>query len=158
MNRRSNRVGLFGCVGLGLLVLTACQDSLVKDGHDEKVGLECEIDESSSTWGLGDPMELEDDELHLSLSWGGGCGSSFFRLCSPGVVLGADGKLSAELFLHQDLDDPCEAIVRDTLTFDVSGLKPLAREVAASDHGVMMLELDGPDESPDEWVQAMYPF
>ncbi|MFT3926061.1 MAG: hypothetical protein QM778_26190 [Myxococcales bacterium] len=71
------------------------------------------------------PLYLEGDALALQFSYGGGCKTHSFRLCTDGALSKSlPGQL--KLWLVDDGEpDPCEALATQTKVFSVSSLKSI---------------------------------
>jgi hypothetical protein len=69
-------------------------------------------------------IAINGDKLALDISHGGGCARHFYTLfMSPGAFL-KSFPAQANLYLqHEDNDDPCDALLRPKLSFD---LRPIA--------------------------------
>ena len=78
-----------------------------------------------------DPYQLDslaviDDCLEVFVSYSGGCGGAAFELYYTNRVMQSMPPQTV-LHLHLKDDDPCRSIVRDTLYFDLSNFKELAK-------------------------------
>lgn len=74
-------------------------------------------------YGLGD-VEFDGSRLHAQVSYGGGCRAHRMDLVAWGGWMESFPVQLNALITHDDGGDPCDAIVRETLDFD---LYPLAR-------------------------------
>jgi hypothetical protein len=69
-------------------------------------------------------LSIVDDCLHIYVSYSGGCEIHSFEIFNH--VFCGTPPITAFLMLdHNDMDDPCDAIVQQTLKFDLSSLQDL---------------------------------
>ena len=67
--------------------------------------------------------EIEEDALHVSVSYTGGCVEHEFRLVAWDYLSKAEPLHVKLLLAHEANGDPCNAIIREALRFDISPLK-----------------------------------
>jgi hypothetical protein len=75
-----------------------------------------------------DPLSVVDasimgDELLLSVSHGGGCLDHFYGTCWNGSFAESDPVQASLQVNHEDNDDPCDAIVMQDLSFDLTPMR-----------------------------------
>jgi hypothetical protein len=64
--------------------------------------------------------------LHIAVSYGGGCGTVDFQLVYSNRIMKSYPPKTS-LFLAFTDEDPCRAIVRDTMHFDIGPFEAMAR-------------------------------
>ena len=91
---------------------------------------------------------VDGDTLAVTVSYGGGCETHAFTLViSASFVESSPVQLPAVL-AHEANDDPCEAWLTQSYTFDLSIIKARYREAYGPGAGRVVLQLDGvPDGS-----------
>lgn len=98
-------------------------------------------DRPRAPYGIRD-MTVEGGLVRLDLTYTGGCAAHHFELVATAWSVTEDG-LRVELALTHDTGgDPCKALVRERLEFD---LRPLLHELGddlARAHGAVLLSLD----------------
>lgn len=77
----------------------------------------------------GDPFQVEairlaHDQLEIDVSYSGGCRGHHFRLVWTGALTRSIPPHASFRLLHDAAGDPCKAIVRETLHFDMVDLPP----------------------------------
>lgn len=87
----------------------------------------------------GDPFRVErvtaaHDQLEIDVSYGGGCRSHRFRLVWNGALAPSNPPRASFRLLHDAGGDPCKAIVRETLRFDLMDLPPFVMHLSTA-HG-----------------------
>jgi hypothetical protein len=84
---------------------------------------------------------IEEDTLHLRVSYIGGCTEHDFRLVALDFF-SEGAPLRAELLLaHDARGDACKAMIREVLRFDVSPIKAQYHRVYGPEPGVVALRL-----------------
>jgi hypothetical protein len=83
----------------------------------------------------GDPFQVEavrlaHDQLEVEVSYGGGCRGHRFRLVWTGAPTRSDPPHASFRLLHDAGGDPCKAIVRETLHFDLLDLPPFVMHLS----------------------------
>jgi hypothetical protein len=116
-----------------LLFLFSCH-AQKEVGKHQKPKVSCKpmvllTEEANAT--ESDPYQLDslaviDDCLEVFVSYSGGCGGAAFELYYTNRVMQSMPPQSV-LHLHFKDEDPCRSIVRDTLYFDLSNFKELAK-------------------------------
>lgn len=76
---------------------------------------------------------IEDDCLELVVSYSGGCQSHDFALYWDGMsLLTVPGRVQLSL-LHNGNGDMCEAVITDSLHFDLTGIQDSTQGIASID-------------------------
>jgi hypothetical protein len=83
----------------------------------------------------GDPFRVErialaHDQLDIDVSYGGGCRPHRFRLVWSGALTRSNPPHASFRLLHDAGGDPCKAIVRETLHFDLIDLPPFVMHLS----------------------------
>ncbi|MEL6344444.1 MAG: hypothetical protein AAFV53_15100 [Myxococcota bacterium] len=103
-----------------LCLIIGCDTGLSETGTKVELCEGSELDEI-------DPVDLEqfaidDNELTVTVGYGGGCEDHFFRMCWDGSVAeSAPVQISLNL-IHDGNGDSCEAYITEDLVFDLSPL------------------------------------
>jgi hypothetical protein len=73
-------------------------------------------------------VQISGDDLSITVSYSGGCKDHSFILFVSSAFMKSK-PVQAELFLsHEDHDDPCDAIITETIYFDLTRLKHIYQE------------------------------
>jgi hypothetical protein len=77
-----------------------------------------------------DPFEVLDarfeaDQLVLDVRYGGGCREHTFHMLWSGAILKSNPPQASFFLVHDAQDDPCKALISETLRFDMLDLPPL---------------------------------
>ncbi len=97
----------------------------------------------------GDPFDLDaasiaGDTLLVTVSSGGGCEDHDWTLCWPDGAFAESEPVQARLeILHDDHDDPCDAIISEDLEFDLLPLKAAWIASYAGKSGTIIIKLGG---------------
>ncbi len=86
-------------------------------------------------------VTLSGDSLTLTVQHSGGCKTHEYGLCWNQSFLESNPVQAQLRVLHQDNGDSCEAIVSNTLTFDLAGLKAAYRAGYQSQTGTVILRI-----------------
>ena len=82
------------------------------------------------------------DELRLTLQASGGCAEHDWTLCWPDGTFMESWPVQARLdVLHDDHDDPCDAIVSEDRAFDLSPLRDAWREAYGASSGTIRIRV-----------------
>lgn len=85
---------------------------------------------------------LETDTLGLQLQYGGGCEDhEFYLVAAASFMESAPVQARVRLF-HDDNGDRCEALVTETVRFNLEPLKEQYEDMYGRASGVMLLNLD----------------
>lgn len=79
-------------------------------------------------------VALVQDQLEIDVSYGGGCRPHRFRLAWTGTLTRSSPPHASFRLLHDAGGDPCKAIVRETLRFDLIDLPPFVMHMSTP-HG-----------------------
>ncbi|HWO58144.1 MAG TPA: hypothetical protein VNN55_11330 [bacterium] len=83
--------------------------------------------------------EIHGARLHLIISSGGGCRGHDYELLMTPAVFMESYPVQANLYLWHDAhDDPCDAIVRDSLVFDLGPIGRLYAQMYGPDGQVYL--------------------
>ena len=88
---------------------------------------------------------IEQNQLKLVIRYGGGCGTIENKLITCGYFMESNPVQLAIFLSHQD-NDPCEALLKKELEFDLSPLISLYQENYQETEGAILLRLEGFDE------------
>lgn len=78
----------------------------------------------------GDPFTVLDarfeaDQLVIDVRYGGGCRDHYFHMLWSGAVMRSNPPQANFFLVHEANDDPCKALITETLRFDMLDLLPL---------------------------------
>lgn len=90
-----------------------------------------------------DGVSLEGDMLTLEVIHGGGCAQHDYQLAWNGAFMESLPVQARLVLVHDAHGDPCKALVRKALQFDLSPLKEQWREGYREEHGTIVLHLPG---------------
>lgn len=121
-----------------LLVLSSCHSSKDLGQKEEKTeqvttgipAVKTEIGFSRET----DPcriysLDVSGTVLNIAVEYGGGCREHSFELYTDGVIMKSLPP-KQRFFLKHDADsDMCKALIRDTLSFELNGIRPTGTEL-----------------------------
>jgi hypothetical protein len=85
--------------------------------------------------------EIADDSLALDIAYGGGCAVHSFRLVAFNYWLESNPVQAVAVLAHDDADDPCDAVVSDTITFGLAALREAYKDSYGSP-GTLILRID----------------
>lgn len=91
------------------------------------------------------------NELNVSMEYGGGCEMHLTGLCWDGAFQESDPVQVQAFIAHESNDDPCEALLSEERTFDLASLAEAWIEGYQTDHGTIIIHLEGWQE-PLEYV------
>jgi hypothetical protein len=125
--------------GMFLIVASlvmSCSLILGDDDDDPAVGTEIEMADVASfdrSNYPSDPVslasaEILSDSLALAVRYSGGCAVHAFRLIAFNYWLESNPVQVVAVLAHDDPDDPCDAIVSDTITFGLAPLREAYRD------------------------------
>lgn len=138
-----------------LLFLTGALASLACDspvspfiGDDDAGTVVIEFGMPPSNWPMDpyilDAARITGDTLVLRVDHGGGCRQHAFALVAwDGFLESVPVQVQAVL-AHEDRDDPCDALVRSDLIFDLAPLRAAYSEAYRGEHGRLVLRLSNP--------------
>ena len=114
------KILIYFCATL-LLFQTACEDDLQQECKTTTITNEA-FEYISSSFSI-EQATIWGDCLMLKISYSGGCEKHIFNAYSEGAVL-ESFPLGANLIVnHNNPEDPCDSIVTEMLTFDLSNLQ-----------------------------------
>ncbi len=121
---------------ISILLLCACQedDAILEDDCKQVV-----VDNDLFASSEGDDFDFEDINLDgnclvLMIRYGGGCGSIATALIDAGDFEGVPPRRSLRLKLEDN--DPCEALITNTTSFDLT-------EIQLADEDEILLDIAG---------------
>lgn len=84
----------------------------------------------------GDPFNVDSakivgDQLHIDVSYSGGCARHDFELYWDGSYDKSQPPRANLMLIHDANDDPCDAIIRETIRFDLFQLAPCVLVVSS---------------------------
>ncbi|MDN5214654.1 hypothetical protein QQ020_21420 [Fulvivirgaceae bacterium BMA12] len=89
---------------------------------------------------------VEQNQLKLTIRYGGGCGTVENKLLTCGYFMESNPVQLAVALSHKD-NDPCKALVKKQLDFDLSPLADLYNINYVEQDRVIILRLSGYDEA-----------
>lgn len=117
-----------------LLAIVSCQSQKkTTDQGNEKQTVICEpmlsfteeLNPGPSDYFIMDSISINGNCLEVYVNYSGGCGGSEFQLYNTNRIKESMPPQTV-LFLHFKDNDPCRAIVRDTLYYDLSPFEKFA--------------------------------
>ncbi|MFX0174459.1 MAG: hypothetical protein ACFE9L_21485 [Candidatus Hodarchaeota archaeon] len=92
-------------------------------------------------------VTLDKNLLIIEVSYGGGCRQHFFALIGSNVFMESYPVQTNIVLSHNANDDPCEALLTETLNFDLSPLKIAYQEAYSVSSGSIIIHLEGVENS-----------
>lgn len=86
---------------------------------------------------------IKSNLLFLEISYTGGCVNHDFSLIGSGVFAESYPVQTSIILSHEDNNDSCEAILTDTLVFDLTPLKEFYTESYKESSGIINIYLSG---------------
>lgn len=113
------------------------------DGDCSGAGVGVCNDEPPTDGFTVDGMTIVGDCLEIDVSYSGGCADHTFSSCWDQSFAESD-PVQAWLWIeHDSMNDPCDAIVQDTWTIDLSAMKQAWQEAYQSQSGTIILHVAG---------------
>jgi len=152
--RRTRRLATL----LGLVLLLGCGKDDANPVQPASNSIPIEIRADAATYGsLGglkiEGVELAGRTLTVNVSYSGGCRTHTFAAVAPPQFLASDPPQLGVFLRHESGDDPCLAIVFETLTFDVTPAVRLHQEAFGFGPFYLLLFAPGETEHPKILVQ-----
>ena len=91
-------------------------------------------------------IKLEDGLLQINVTFSGGCEKHVFDLIGMTSFMESN-PVQVNVVLSHNNTDPCDSIVNESLTFDLSPLKELWQQYYHSDSGTIIIWFEGWEES-----------
>lgn len=88
---------------------------------------------------------IEDDSIYIRIEYGGRCGVVLYRLVSDGLFM-ESYPVQLNMILSFDDNDTCEALIRTTISTNLSNLAEYYRILYNSDHDSIIIHLEGFNE------------
>ena len=85
---------------------------------------------------------VEENNLKITITYGGGCGTISNKLLTCGYFMESNPVQLNIALSHED-NDPCEALLKKEINFDLSPLVDLYDDSYREHEGVIILRLDG---------------
>jgi hypothetical protein len=102
--------------------------------------------------------EIAGDELRLEVQYGGGCAPHHFSLLHEGIFLESQ-PVQARLHLAHDAHgDPCRALIRRSLAFDLTPLKRAYQSSYQTSRGVIVVHVVAPGSAHPHQPSLRYEF
>ncbi len=121
-----------------------CDDGNLVD--DDACPNDCAVPENMC--GPQDPLEVkgvvvESDALIVEVSYGGGCEEHTIGLCWNGAFAESFPVQVWVDLSHDAHDDNCDALITEPRKLDLSGLRTAYQEGYQTEHGTIVIHLDG---------------
>lgn len=135
---------------LGIAFLLGCGKDNATPFYPASDAPPIEIRADAATYGSLGGLKIEGAELagrtlKIDVSYSGGCRTHTFAAAAPPQFFSSDPPQLGVFLRHEGGDDPCLAIVSETLTFDVTPAVRLHQE--AFGYGPFYLRLFAPGET-----------
>lgn len=101
---------------------------------------------------------IDGDLLRMVMEHGGGCETHAYGLVAWNGWLESNPVQVGATLVHEDFDDPCDALVTAERTFDLTPLKVAYQQVYGLGPDTLMIVLTEPDQEVGEAVQLRYGF
>ncbi len=86
---------------------------------------------------------IDGDSLFLNVTYSGGCETHVFRLIVSSVFAESFPVQTWGILAHDGRNDPCDAIVAETLAFDLTPLREAYRSAYGAGPGELVLHIEG---------------
>lgn len=131
------------------LILTACDDPASPFiGDDDTGSIVVDFFSDPERWPLDpyviDAATIAGDTLVLRIDYGGGCRTHAFALIAWNGWLESHPVQAGVVLAHEDRDDPCDAVVRSHLRFDLTPLRTAWVEAYRWPHGEIVILFSNP--------------
>ena len=90
---------------------------------------------------------IENDRLHLTARFGGGCEVHEFSACWNGSFMESFPVQVRIEVVHNDKGDACKAMVHEDLQLDLSALREAYQKAYQTEQGIIVLRLSGVDQT-----------
>lgn len=101
----------------------------------------CETDAGDSL--SIDGMTVEADTLMVEVSYGGGCAAHDFVICWPDQSFMESEPVQVALEIwHDGHDDPCDAVISETVSFELASLRTAWQTAYGSESGSIIIHVD----------------
>ncbi len=124
----NSRISHYAAAFLALAVIANCDRSIsarLPEGTPVVISNIAPVDLQKDPFTIIDP-ELEGHLLHLTVVSGGGCRDHIYTLTMTPAAFMESFPVQANLFLwHDGMTDPCDAIVTDSVSFDLTPILEL---------------------------------
>lgn len=91
--------------------------------------------------------DIEEDTLHLTARFGGGCEDHEFSACWNGSFMESFPVQVRVEIIHDDKGDTCKAMVHEELQLDLSALREAYQKAYQTKQGTIVLRLAGVDKA-----------
>lgn len=120
------------------------------------VGFACEQSSCTwnylpSNWGMcsssGDPfnyrsLQITGDLAYVGVQFGGGCADHSFTTCWPDLSFAESNPVQVALQLsHESNDDPCDAVLEETVEVDLSVVRKAWQSMYRQEHGEIWVKI-----------------
>lgn len=98
--------------------------------------------------GGANPVRVDGNTLQIDVSYGGGCEEHVFAICWPDQSFAESDPVQASLEIwHGGPPDYCDAMLSETLEFDLTYLHDQWQMSYGADGGTIILNVEGAPES-----------
>lgn len=93
-----------------------------------------------------DTVYIEEDSLIIHVNYGGGCGSTNFELVTHGYFM-ESYPVQLNVILDIEDNDPCEALLQETICFNLAELAMHYNQSYQSNGGTIIIHLEEYEEA-----------
>lgn len=146
-----SRIQLLYSFFFSAAIFLGCEDRKKIGPDEQSQAADIIIDHSDCTPSADPDLKIEDarleqNNLKITIRYGGGCGTVNNELLTCGYFMESN-PVQLSVFLSHEDNDPCEALVKKEINFDLSPLIDLYEDNYRDRNGVIILRLNGFEES-----------
>lgn len=123
----------------------ACTDGLCTWNYVEPPPSDWSVCDTDAGDSLSiDGMTVEADTLTVEVSYGGGCATHDFVICWPDQSFMESEPVQVALEIwHDGHDDPCDAVISETVSFALAPLQAAWQTAYGTENGTIIIHVDG---------------
>ena len=89
-----------------------------------------------------DSLLIEADKAYVGVHYGGGCAEHSFTTCWPDLSFAESNPVQVALQLsHEGNDDPCDAVLEETVEVDLAVLRQAWQSMYHQEHGEILVKM-----------------
>ena len=133
-------VALFGCLNMGDEQLNTNLIDTDNGGCSQIIIDENKYNAATSDEYIIDYAFINNDTLNMIVQYGGGCGAVSFKLLMNGYFMESD-PVQLDVLLSLKDEDPCEALIKRSICFDLSELATLYNDSYQTEEGTIIIRI-----------------